>query len=180
MSLIVRNAANLDTSTLLNLWQAVRTELVADYPVIRTFTQQDFADIINDPNSRLLICADDATTPPTPRGFGFYHRNTLGEVELLLLVTDKSLPRGTFNDRTGITRLNVFRAIHHAVANNVPDITPMPGTVKTGGTLDLFLQAVAALTAPDGSSLIDAITDASNENGQYTRYVTAALKARLI
>ena len=180
MALIVRNAANLDASVLLQLWQAVQAELVADYPVLRTFTAQDFRDIINDPAARLIVCADDSTTPPTPRGFGFYQLLDQTLVELVLLVTDKSLPRGTFADRTGITRLNVFRAIHHAVANALPDATRMPGTVKTGGTLDAFLQAVAALTAPDGSSLIDAITDASNSEGNYTRYMTAARKARLI
>ncbi len=174
MTLTVRDAAHLDLPVLARLHTAVLSELVADYAVVRRFSDADFLQIIGDPNARLLICID---ATQIPRGWGFYQRHPNGEVELLLLVTDKTLPRGTLADRVTDSRINVFRALHHAVALRLPDATVMPGTVRTGGTLDAFLRA---LRAADGTPLITDVEDASNETGAYTRFRATAVEARQV
>ena len=112
-------------------------ELIADWGTASTFTAADLANIIADPNVRVLVCYDDTNTL---RGFEFFRHgagvppvNLFGDAwEITLVVTDKSL--------AATDRLRVHGVTLLWGAQRIPPQTYIFGYVKSGGRLDLFLQ----------------------------------------
>ena len=171
----VRRVQAADRDGLIALVQNVRAEIVADYgnlavPATLADARAWYVAQSADNNAALVVSFDTATM--TLRGAGLWaHRpdqNGADGWELILVATDKTLPRGNPADAmTAVTRLNAYRECYHVLAWTLPDAMPVYGTVKIGGTLDLYL---ATLRLPGPLVFVD--------NGNLRTYWGTALQAR--